>query len=75
MVLVEAQYFTKPVIAGDSGGTKETMLVGETERIVDATEPQNISHVIVDVFSDEQKLIEMRLRGESMNLTASSGKL
>jgi hypothetical protein len=50
-------------------------LVVETERIVDATEPQNISHVIVDVFSDEQKLIEMGLRGESMNLTASSGKL
>jgi phosphatidylinositol alpha-1,6-mannosyltransferase len=75
MVLVEAQYFAKPVIADDSGGTKETMLVGEPGRIVDATKPQNISHVIVDAFSDEQKLIEMGLRGESIYLTASSGKL
>jgi len=33
MVLVEAQACAKPVIAGDSGGTKETMLVGETGSI------------------------------------------
>ena len=72
MVLVEAQYFAKPAIADDSGGTKETMLVSEPGRIVDATKPQNISQVIVDAFSDEQKLIEMGLRGESMYLTASS---
>jgi phosphatidylinositol alpha-1,6-mannosyltransferase len=75
MVLVEAQYFAKLVIAGDSGGTKETMLVGETGRVVDATKPQNISHVIVDAFPDEQKLIEMGLRSQSIYLTASSEKL
>jgi hypothetical protein len=51
------------------------MLMGEIKRIVDATKPQNSSHVIVDIFSDEQKLIEVGLMRENMNLIAPSGKL
>ena len=37
MVLVEAQACGKPVIAGDSGGTAETMLIGETGEIIDCS--------------------------------------
>tara|TARA_R110001606_G_scaffold316538_2_gene463313 strand:+ start:1094 stop:2248 length:1155 start_codon:yes stop_codon:yes gene_type:complete len=37
MVLVEAQACARPVIAGDSGGTAETMIINETGYIVDCT--------------------------------------
>ena len=39
MVLLEAQACSKPVIAGMSGGTADTMLVGESGFIVDCTSP------------------------------------
>ena len=42
MVLVEAQACGKPVIAGDSGGTAETMIVGKTGEIIDCSSPQSI---------------------------------
>jgi len=46
MVLVEAQAAGKPVIAGDSGGTAETMKVGETGMIVDCTSPEAIAKAV-----------------------------
>ena len=63
MVLVEAQSCEKTVIAGDSGGTAETMIVGDTGYIVDCTDPTNISAKIVELISDEQKLIAMGKAG------------
>jgi phosphatidylinositol alpha-1,6-mannosyltransferase len=63
MVLVEAQSCSKPVVAGDSGGTKETMLVGETGLVIDATEPQNIVTAVVGLLKDEKKLMEMGEKG------------
>jgi phosphatidylinositol alpha-1,6-mannosyltransferase len=42
MVLVEAQVCGKPVIAGDSGGTRETMDVGETGHIIDCSSPDSL---------------------------------
>jgi len=59
MVLVEAQSCAKPLIAGDSGGTKETMLPRKTGIVIDTTEPQNIAIAVVDMLADEQKLQEM----------------
>jgi phosphatidylinositol alpha-1,6-mannosyltransferase len=50
MVLVEAQACGKPVIAGDSGGTAETMLIGETGEIIDCSTPsllaEGLAHVL-----------------------------
>jgi phosphatidylinositol alpha-1,6-mannosyltransferase len=63
MVLVEAQSCGKPVIAGDSGGTKETMLLGESGVIIDATLPSNIASTVVGMLSDEQKLKDMGSKG------------
>jgi phosphatidylinositol alpha-1,6-mannosyltransferase len=63
MVLVEAQSCSKPVVAGDSGGTKETMLVGETGLVIDATEPQNIVTAVVGLLKDEKKLMEIGEKG------------
>tara|TARA_Y100000052_G_C2954215_1_gene89188 strand:+ start:2344 stop:3498 length:1155 start_codon:yes stop_codon:yes gene_type:complete len=42
MVLVEAQACGKSVIAGDSGGTSETLQEGETGFIIDCSSPQAI---------------------------------
>lgn len=74
MVLVEAQSCGKPVIAGDSGGTKETMLVGETGEIVDATNPQNISAAVIEMLSDEKKLVSMGTKGREHVLNSLDWK-
>ena len=42
MVLVEAQVCGKPVIAGDSGGTRETMDIGKTGHIIDCSSTENL---------------------------------
>ena len=47
MVLLEAQACGKYVVAGNSGGTKETMRVGETGYVIDCSSPD----AIVEGFS------------------------
>ncbi|WP_349343063.1 glycosyltransferase family 4 protein [Marinobacter sp. MMG032] len=47
MVLVEAQAAGKPVIAGDSGGTAETMKVGKTGLVVDCTSTETIANAVI----------------------------
>jgi len=49
MVLVEAQASGKPVIAGDSGGTAETMDGGKTGILADCTRPEHIAEAILCV--------------------------
>ena len=49
MVLVEAQAAGKAVIAGDSGGTAETMKLGETGLVVDCTQPARIAEAIINL--------------------------
>ncbi|WP_199456956.1 MULTISPECIES: glycosyltransferase family 4 protein [unclassified Marinobacter] len=49
MVLVEAQASGKPVIAGDSGGTAETMDNGTTGLIADCTNPERIADALLSV--------------------------
>ncbi|MCF2947760.1 glycosyltransferase family 4 protein [Paraglaciecola aquimarina] len=65
MVLVEAQSCGKPVIAGDSGGTKETMLVGESGLVIDATRPQNIANSVIELMSDKEKMLDMGRKGRA----------
>jgi phosphatidylinositol alpha-1,6-mannosyltransferase len=52
MVLLEAQACGRPVIAGQSGGTSETMRVGVTGEIVDCTSPQPLAATVVRLMSD-----------------------
>lgn len=52
MVLVEAQACGKPVIAGDSGGTSETMVQGQTGLIADCTNPQTIARTVTTLRRD-----------------------
>ncbi|MCP5004878.1 MAG: glycosyltransferase family 4 protein [Planctomycetes bacterium] len=46
MVLVEAQSCGRPVIAGDSGGTSETMIPGKSGEIIDCREQEKLAAAI-----------------------------
>lgn len=50
MVLLEAQACGKPVIAGDSGGTAETMEQGVTGMVVNCTEPQELAGALAGLL-------------------------
>jgi len=52
MVLLEAQACGKPVIAGTSGGTAETMRIPETGRVVDCTTPVALSELVAQWLAD-----------------------
>jgi phosphatidylinositol alpha-1,6-mannosyltransferase len=55
MVLIEAQACGKPVIAGNSGGTAETMIVGETGLLVDATNIDSIADEVLQLLTDDER--------------------
>lgn len=63
MVLVEAQACAKPVIAGDSGGTAETMLLNETGFIVDCTSPKHLPKKISLLLGDNKLAQSMGQKG------------
>lgn len=63
MVLVEAQACGKPVIAGDSGGTAETMLVNESGYIIDCTDPTLIAERVTTLLQDSVLATEMGKKG------------
>lgn len=63
MVLLEAQACGKPVIAGDSGGTAETMNVPDTGRIVNCEEPEPLASAINELLDDPKRMEEMGRRG------------
>ncbi len=51
MVLLEAQACGRPVVAGDSGGTAETMRVGETGRIVSCDGPDELGRLLPELLA------------------------
>jgi phosphatidylinositol alpha-1,6-mannosyltransferase len=52
MVLIEAQACGKPVIAGASGGTAETMQVEKTGLVVDCSRPEPLSNAVCRILLD-----------------------
>jgi phosphatidylinositol alpha-1,6-mannosyltransferase len=52
MVLVEAQSCGKPVVAGRSGGTADTMHVGATGELVPCESPEPLSETVVRLLLD-----------------------
>lgn len=59
IVLLEAQACGSPVIAGDSGGTRETMLVGTTGLIVDCTTTEPLTKALIDLLGDDALRMQM----------------
>ncbi|MEP7702679.1 glycosyltransferase family 4 protein [Paraglaciecola sp. 25GB23A] len=65
IVLVEAQACGKPVIAGNSGGTSETMKINESGFIVDCNTPNELVKKISYLFSYPDKANEMGKLGRA----------
>lgn len=57
--MVEAQACGKPVLAGASGGTAETMLPGETGLVVPCDEPAPLADAVADLLLDEPRRLRM----------------
>lgn len=55
IVLLEAQACGKPVIAGNSGGTRETIRPGETGELVDSVAPDELSTKLVRLLMDDER--------------------
>lgn len=55
MVLLEAQACGKPVIAGSSGGTAETMQVGQSGLIVDCREPDELACSLIKLLTNHAR--------------------
>ncbi len=56
MVLLEAQSCGKPVLAGASGGTRETMIENETGCLVDIDSHVQLADKVSEMLSDPQRL-------------------
>ena len=69
IVLLEAQACGTAVIAGDSGGTRETMAIGETGLIVDCRSPQGLVETISALFDSPEKLVQMGQQGRQRVLS------
>lgn len=63
MVLLEAQACGKPVIAGASGGTAETMQIPETGRIVNCDNPDHLQVLVSEMLSNPELLSQMGQAG------------
>ena len=61
IVLLEAQACAKPVIAGDSGGTSETMLPCETGLIVDCSRSENLVQPVLHLMQKHEDRLLMGL--------------
>lgn len=59
MVLLEAQACGRPVLAGASGGTAETMEIPETGRVVPCDGPDELAAMVIDLLSDRRRLDRM----------------
>lgn len=59
MVLLEAQACGKAVVAGDSGGTAETMRIPETGRVVNCDSPEPLAELVSHLLSDPSLLRQM----------------
>jgi len=61
MVLIEAQACGKPVIAGASGGTAETMRLGETGLVVNCAGPDLVADKVAQLLQDDLLRTQMGL--------------
>jgi phosphatidylinositol alpha-1,6-mannosyltransferase len=63
MVLLEAQACGRPVLAGDAGGTGETLVVEKTGVVVDCTEPESLVKEVSALFGDMSRINSMGIAG------------
>ncbi len=69
MVLLEAQACGRPVLAGQSGGTAETMQLGETGVVVPCETPEPLAEAVAKLLLDPRTLDEMGAAGRKWATT------
>jgi phosphatidylinositol alpha-1,6-mannosyltransferase len=62
MVLLEAQACGKPVVAGVSGGTAETMSIPHTGRVVCCDQPPRLAALVIELLTDCSQVERMGAR-------------
>jgi phosphatidylinositol alpha-1,6-mannosyltransferase len=62
IVLLEAQACGRAVLAGESGGTAETLLPNETGFIADCATPEGVAQVVAQAIGDPERLQRMSVR-------------
>ena len=55
MVLLEAQACGKPVVAGASGGTAETMQAGETGYVIPCEQPDDLARTLAELLAAPER--------------------
>ena len=62
-VVIEAQALGIPVVATDAGGTRDTVLDGETGVIVKSRDPANLAERVIHILDDPDWAAKARQRG------------
>ncbi|MCD0458889.1 glycosyltransferase family 4 protein [Roseiconus lacunae] len=65
IVLLEAQSCGKPVVAGNSGGTRDTLIPNETGYLIDCSTPEQLTKTICEQLNCSSKRDEMGLAARS----------
>ena len=65
VIFLEAQAVGRPVVAGDSGGSPETMVAGETGLLVDGTSPGDVVDAVVALLADRPRAAAMGRAGRA----------
>jgi phosphatidylinositol alpha-1,6-mannosyltransferase len=63
MVLLEAQACGRPVLAGNAGGTGETLIAEKTGAVVDCTTPESLAKNVIDMLGDMPRINKMGIAG------------
>lgn len=69
MVLIEAQACGKPVIAGSSGGTRETMEIGSTGHIISCDSPHQIVAALSPALENREQLEQFAHNGRDFAMS------
>ncbi|MEP6757618.1 MAG: glycosyltransferase family 4 protein [Actinomycetota bacterium] len=69
-VFIEAAACAKPVVVGDSGGARESLVDGETGILVDGRRTQAVAEAVGDLLADPARARAMGLAGRQRVLDA-----
>jgi phosphatidylinositol alpha-1,6-mannosyltransferase len=64
-VFIEAAACARPVVVGDSGGARESLVDGSTGILVDGTEVAEVADAVADLLADPARAREMGLAGRA----------
>lgn len=64
-VFIEAAACARPVVVGDSGGARESLIDGETGLLVDGTDVDRVAEAVADLLADPARARAMGLAGRA----------